>query len=69
MVSELGRQPWVVYGFLRTSNAITTASGLGATFTAFTFLYITLTGLTIWSTRRLTRGTPPSLRTPQMSVA
>ena len=69
MVSELGRQPWVVYGFLRTSNAITTASGLGATFTAFTFLYITLTGLTIWSTRRLTTGTPRSLRTPQMSVA
>jgi cytochrome bd ubiquinol oxidase subunit I len=49
MVSELGWQPWVVYGFLRTSNAITTASGLGATFTAFTFLYITLTGLTIWA--------------------
>ena len=69
MVSELGRQPWVVYGFLRTSNAITTASGLGATFTAFTFLYITLTGLTIWATRRLTTGTPPSLLGPNVSMA
>ena len=33
LVSEFGRQPWVVYGVFRTSSAITTAPGLGATFT------------------------------------
>ncbi len=35
LVSEFGRQPWVVYGVFRTSSAITTASGLGATFAGF----------------------------------
>ena len=40
LVSEFGRQPWVVYGVFRTSNAITTASGLGATFAGFTLLYV-----------------------------
>lgn len=54
LVGELGRQPWVVYGVFRTSNAVTTAPGLGITFTAFTLLYIGLTALTVWSVRRIT---------------
>ncbi len=29
LVSELGRQPWIVYGVFRTSSGITTAPGLG----------------------------------------
>jgi cytochrome bd ubiquinol oxidase subunit I len=53
LVSELGRQPWIVYGVFRTSSGITTARGLGATFTAFTLLYIGLTVLTVWSARRI----------------
>ena len=55
LVSELGRQPWVVYGVFRTSNAVTTARGLGATFTAFSILYVGLTALTIWGVRRIAR--------------
>ena len=51
-VTELGRQPWVIYGFLRTSQAITTAPGLGATFTGFTLLYVLLTVGTTWLLRR-----------------
>jgi cytochrome bd ubiquinol oxidase subunit I len=57
LVSELGRQPWIVYGVFRTSSGITTAPGLGVTFTAFTLLYIGLTGLTVWSVRRIA-GSP-----------
>jgi cytochrome d ubiquinol oxidase subunit I len=53
LVSELGRQPWIVYGVFRTSSGITTARGLGITFTAFTILYAGLTVLTIWSMRRI----------------
>jgi cytochrome d ubiquinol oxidase subunit I len=53
LVSELGRQPWIVYGVFRTSSGITTAPGLGVTFTAFTLLYIGLTALTVWSVRRI----------------
>ena len=46
MVTELGRQPWVIYGVLRTQDAITTAPGLGAIFTGFTLLYVVLAGMT-----------------------
>ena len=53
LVSELGRQPWIVYGVFRTSSGITTSPGLGATFTAFTLLYVGLTALTVWSVRRI----------------
>ena len=53
LVSELGRQPWIVYGVFRTSSGVTTSPGLGATFTAFTLLYVALTALTIWSVRRI----------------
>jgi cytochrome bd ubiquinol oxidase subunit I len=53
LVSEFGRQPWIVYGVFRTSSAITTAPGLGATFSAFTLLYVVLSGLTVWAVRRL----------------
>jgi cytochrome bd ubiquinol oxidase subunit I len=53
LVSEFGRQPWIVYGVFRTSGAITTAPGLGATFSAFTLLYVVLSALTVWAVRRL----------------
>ena len=39
----------------RTSSGITSAPGLGATFTAFTLLYVGLTALTVWSVRRIAR--------------
>jgi cytochrome d ubiquinol oxidase subunit I len=55
LVSELGRQPWIVYGVFRTSSGITSAPGLGVTFTAFTLLYVGLTLLTIWSVRRIAK--------------
>jgi cytochrome bd ubiquinol oxidase subunit I len=56
MVSELGRQPWAVYGVLRTRDAVTTAPGLGASFTGFTVLYGALAAGTVWLLRRLGRS-------------
>src|SRR5205807_5703254 len=41
-VTEFGRQPWVVYGILRTSDAATTAPALGVTFTVFLVIYVAL---------------------------
>src|SRR5207253_4712413 len=66
LVSEFGRQPWVVYGVLRTRDAVTTAPGLGATFTGFTLLYVGLAAATIWLLRRLATGAPaaPAVRPP-----
>lgn len=42
MVTELGRQPWIATGFLRTRDAVTTAPGLDVAFYGFTLLYLFL---------------------------
>jgi cytochrome d ubiquinol oxidase subunit I len=38
-VTEFGRQPWIVYGIMRTSEAATTAPALGLTFATFIAIY------------------------------
>jgi cytochrome bd ubiquinol oxidase subunit I len=53
LVTELGRQPWTVYGVFRTSSGVTSAPGLGATFSAFVLLYLALSAVTVWSVRRI----------------
>jgi cytochrome d ubiquinol oxidase subunit I len=68
LVSELGRQPWVVYGVFRTASAITTASGLGATFAGFTILYLGLSLVTVWGVRRITTGTPDLGHAPALNA-
>ena len=41
-VTEVGRQPWVVQGILRTADAVTPMPGLVVPFVGFTLLYIGL---------------------------
>lgn len=41
-VTEVGRQPWVIYGILRTADAVTPMPGLIVPFLSFTVLYIFL---------------------------
>jgi cytochrome d ubiquinol oxidase subunit I len=41
-VTEVGRQPWVIYGILRTADAVTPMPGLIVPFLSFTLLYIFL---------------------------
>jgi cytochrome d ubiquinol oxidase subunit I len=69
LVSEFGRQPWVVYGVFRTANAITTAPGLGATFAGFTVLYLGLSAVTLWGVRRVSTGSPEPAPGAIVSVA
>src|SRR5260370_11030975 len=42
MVTELGRQPWIIYNILRTQNAVTTAPGLNISFAIFSGIYVVL---------------------------
>src|SRR3954447_10686283 len=42
IVTEVGRQPWVVYNILRTEDAVTQASGIWVTFTLVLALYALL---------------------------
>ena len=54
VVTEVGRQPWVIHGILRTSEVVTPASGVPAMFYAFALLYLTLgttVVLLLWNLR------------------
>jgi len=48
MVTELGRQPWVIYGVLRTADAVTPMPGLIVPFLTFTLLYGFLAVIVVW---------------------
>jgi cytochrome d ubiquinol oxidase subunit I len=41
-VTEVGRQPWIIQGIMRTSEAVTPMQGIQYTFYLFTFVYFTL---------------------------
>ena len=47
-VTEVGRQPWVVYGVLRTADAVTPMPGLIVPFVLFTLLYCFLGVIVVW---------------------
>ena len=42
VVTEVGRQPWIIYGIVRTADAVTPMPGLVYPFAVFTLLYIAL---------------------------
>jgi cytochrome d ubiquinol oxidase subunit I len=42
VVTEMGRQPWVIYGVMRTKDAVTPMPGLIVPFTTFAILYLVL---------------------------
>jgi cytochrome d ubiquinol oxidase subunit I len=53
IVTEVGRQPWVVNGFLRTKDAVTGADNLWLTFSLILLLYIALGVGTVFALRAL----------------
>jgi len=48
IVTEVGRQPWVVYKLLRTSDAVTTASGVPVTLVMTLLIYAVLSGVVVF---------------------
>jgi cytochrome d ubiquinol oxidase subunit I len=53
ITTEVGRQPWIVYGILRTADAVSPAPGLFLGFYAVVAIYVALTALTVLVLRRL----------------
>ncbi len=58
MVTELGRQPWIIQGVLRTADAVTPMPGLVVPFTAFTLLYLGLGTIVVLLLVRQMRHSP-----------
>ena len=52
MVTELGRQPWVIYGVMRTSEAVTPMPKLFIPFAVFTIVYLFLSVIVVFLLRR-----------------
>jgi cytochrome d ubiquinol oxidase subunit I len=56
VVTEVGRQPWVIYGVLRTANAATPVRGVWASLAMFFTVYAGLAVLLVSFVRRLRRA-------------
>ena len=55
IVTEVGRQPWIVYNVMRTSDAVTHASGVWVTFGLIVALYLALGAALIITLRAMSR--------------
>ncbi|MEG9437372.1 cytochrome ubiquinol oxidase subunit I [Edaphobacter sp. HDX4] len=58
VVTEAGRQPWIIYHIMKTSDAVTTMPGLPVTLILFTCLYLILSAVVIWLMSRHVIATP-----------
>jgi cytochrome bd ubiquinol oxidase subunit I len=55
IVTEVGRQPWIVYNVMRTEDAVTQASGVWITFTVVIALYAALGAALVLVLRAMSR--------------
>jgi cytochrome d ubiquinol oxidase subunit I len=57
VVTEVGRQPWIVHGLMRTADAVTPMPGLAVPMTLFTLLYVGLGAIVVALISSLVRET------------
>jgi cytochrome d ubiquinol oxidase subunit I len=57
-VTEVGRQPWIIYGVVRTADAVTPMPGLTIPFATFTSMYIGLAVIVLVLLRRQVAHSP-----------
>ena len=64
VVTEVGRQPWIIYGVMRTEDAVTPMPWLVVPFVTFTVLYIFLAVIVCFVLRRQFLETPGPVTKP-----
>lgn len=52
VVTEVGRQPWIIYGIMKTKDAVTPMPGMQYSFYLYTVLYLFLSVMLVWLMRR-----------------
>jgi len=62
MVTEFGRQPWVIYNYLLTKDAVTPAPWLNVSFLVFSLVYILLSAALIWLLLQVARRPLPRVK-------
>ena len=68
-VTEVGRQPWIVHGVLKTADAVTPMPGLVIPFTVFTLLYLGLGTVVVLLLKRQVFASARALRPPGPALA
>jgi cytochrome d ubiquinol oxidase subunit I len=53
---EVGRQPWIVYGVMRTDEAVTSAGGIPVGYATLAAVYVLVAAGVAWILRRLARS-------------
>ena len=51
-VTEVGRQPWIIYGIMKTSDAVSPMPGLKYSLITISIVYLILTFVVVWLMRR-----------------
>jgi cytochrome bd ubiquinol oxidase subunit I len=59
IVTEVGRQPWIVFEFMRVEEAVTGAEGIPVGYATLVVVYVGLASIALFMLRRLAR-TPPA---------
>jgi cytochrome d ubiquinol oxidase subunit I len=60
VTTEVGRQPWVVYGVMRTEEAVTGATGIPVSYGVLAGAYALLAAGVCWTLRRLAKAPMPT---------
>jgi cytochrome bd ubiquinol oxidase subunit I len=72
IMTEMGRQPWVVFGVMLTRDAVSTAVGAGfvlTTLLGFTVVYGVLTVVDVFLLSKFARSVPPTISEPSAEPA
>ncbi len=68
VVTEVGRQPWIIYGIMKTKDAVTPAPGLWIHFWIYASVYGFLALLVSWLMFRHIRGVPTRYASARLPV-
>jgi cytochrome bd ubiquinol oxidase subunit I len=66
IVTEVGRQPWIVYEVMRVEEAVTGADGIPIGYAALALIYLGVASIVLFLLRRLARR-PPEIETDARS--
>lgn len=62
VVTEVGRQPWIIGGLMRTVDAVTPMPGLAVPFAIFSLVYLALAAVVVWLIGRHVAAVPEQVR-------
>ena len=68
-VTEVGRQPWIIYGVMRTQDAVSSMPGLDITFYIFTGVYLILAFILVWLMKRQIKTLPEKYPSARVSTS